>query len=486
MKNFHYFFLFVIIFTLACEKNLVIQESENVNDSFNLQALNQDSIETKTYSITGVSNKAQAHEVFAYALSKAVFENQEFRNFLGNHINSQGKSYNEVIICDVKDQSLGDGNTIGDVLNSYLRQQPVFDGNTNPLQIILNLDPLIMTKISDVHHGVSWDPVNEILPVVSNEAMGSGYSAFVNGMQFIPTNYDGKNIYSLIVYTSFNNLLVNKTNGNISTGLTFKQYFGFGLQDCQSVNNYIQSQSLACGSSIYVSANIFEIRKLYDDNCVAPVPNGPPGPPPPPDPEFPDCPRANWEKNYNSFEGFWLGNIAAFNLIDNSPCPGGEQNFAFQFNWIHGIGGNAPEMKDKQFPFTRNQVLNPGVIKYKTVAVGVECLLFCGFYCCYWRTINIKVKDGYLIDPYPEYMDIHAPIFAKNSPSANDWQPDLQGRFITVKVVEFDSQLCNATQSSAQTHSISGQIQFGKKNKPTGSINWSSSFQYMESYQISS
>lgn len=469
-------FIGLLIYT-SCHKEPETSQAPDVM-ALSGASSTMDSIVMLPYTIPNITNKERAHEALAYALSRAMYDSEKFRHYLFDHMASTEVYYSEIMICSAKDDLLSDGTKIGDLLNSYLSTPSTAGGSDgNPLQTIINYDKLVMTKISDVHFRTPWDPVNEILPVVSLKAGSFGFSMFANGSIAESNNFDGKNVYSLIVTTSQSNSLINKSTGFDINGRSFENLFGFAYNNCNAVYNFIASQPDFCGNASYALINAYNIEDLFENNCLipAPDPDDPDDPDDPNDPPFdPNCPRSNWKQNYNSFEGFWLGNMATFNEIANQPCPGGETKFSFSWKWLFGTNGSTNGSRNRSFNRSLNEVVNPGIKKYKEVCVIWVWTIKNGKFVKVCQ-VAAKVEDGYIQDPYPEYIDIYQPLFSDHNKLENSWEPNVQGRFLAVGIIEFDHENCATSNQTTMTQQLMIQLQFGKKDSASGGINWGSS-----------
>jgi len=432
-----------------------------------------DAILLDSFDLSSLKNKFQAHEALSFAVSKAMDELPEFRLYLHQKLISDGVSFNELVLGSAKNDLIQNA-SLQSILNSYLSELTVFADEDNSLEALIKIDPLISISISDVHFRTSWDPNINTLPVISMNSNIEGNSFFYKGFSSrLDLNAD--EIYSLIVRSSAYSLLISKSDGSLSNGRPFESLTGMKFGECSELNNFIQSMDDYMGQNGKALVNILKLGSVLNNVCSIsnPAPQSPDGPE-----NMPECLRASWNKNYNSFEGMWLSDIAAFNLINNQKCAGGEEVFSFNFKWVFG---NSPigQTSHKVFSFFRNQVLNPGVLKYKEIPVFERI-----FGSIRIRVGTIRVSNGYLVAPYPEYMDIHMPVFSTTNVSDNNWQPNIQGRFVTVKIIEIDANQCDSQTVQTYLSEISHPLQFGVKDKASGTVQWNSSSTYSDTSTI--
>ena len=494
------------------------------SDDNSLMDKSKENIEARTkqsYNPRSITSKNDAHKAIGYAFSKLLHDEPTFKQYLltnlvretivnkGTNVNindftNQGGSpptYISTPSSRLKDLLLYDiviADPVKKVkINNILKQLPIFVPISDPVQYLLDIDPLIAVNMpSDIVSSCNFLDIQANhpdieFPIIVLDYEENNEHGYINGEINIEqiNNYYTCGFY---VSTAIYYILANPTNLSTCESNQLTSIFGSDIMNCVQVKNQIQSKGSFGNTNCVLVDKYSDVLSVYYNNCnnIQYGPSGESGPTGPLGPSSVlgiDCPRAivgeEKEKNWNYLNIVQNISWATHFYYDNQPCPPYNQELDFHFYFVKNylLNGITQAKPSNEF-MLRAQLINPGL--------GKRIPLF-------WELFGLKVHITPKITPETvldqslwEVMPSINPIpmaqeLFSNNKEDNNWTPENQGSMVDIVWHEADSQTCNNNQSTSISQSYQFSYSTGVTPSGTGSVQWNENQTSMNSYSIS-
>ena len=149
----------------SCQKDLTSDLPIEGTFSSTDSRENEDIGTFRAVSITDAQTITNKRKAVAYAISKEIANNTTFRNFLYSQFAPNQYRFKEVVLGAFKDK-LVNGVSVGTLLNTRLKELPIFQNEVFPLEAILAEDKLLALWIPHEYAYSLEDAVwSSILPI---------------------------------------------------------------------------------------------------------------------------------------------------------------------------------------------------------------------------------------------------------------------------------------------------------------------------------
>lgn len=460
-------FLSGTFFFHSCQKDLT--SDVPIEDTFSStnSRENEDIGTFRSVSITDAQTITNKRKAVAYAISKEISINPAFRNFLYSQFAPNQYRFKEVVLGAFKDK-LVNSVSVGSLLNTRLKELPIFQSEVSPLETILAQDKLLTLWIPHEYAYSLQDEVwSSLLPIYVDNISDSNFYLTDKVTDLNTT----EELFMLHLSEAKNFKLLNLSTGFYpALDANFTAFHGFGIQDCQAVYSHLSSLPDYPYAPGYKLVDPVDDVYIISNQCGSPnIPEEETGNFPPPENEY-ECQRASFQlklrgefnNNSNHFVNMRLASNAAKDLLDSHPCNKWLQNDVrpFQFNWAYAKGGEIQDQpRNKVEPVYRTQLVQKNYKWVKKTFLGITIG---------WTLVYFG--ETLLTHNFP----ISHAVFSE-APADNHWTPQGNGDIVRVDVKVAHLGTCTNTSQTASTESykISGSVKFGLpkvENLGTGEV----------------
>lgn len=435
----------------SCEKDKTSKELLQMSES--IEKGNNSAIassRSEVSEITEITTPDEANEALAIALSKALHDSEAVRQFIVDKSDKNEIRHREILLGLTQNEVVSEGKSFEEILTENTSAELATAYSENLVNTMLSQNPLLTIKIPDRFINVDWN-VAEMAPTVRVISRSGETVDYYNGQVLVGNPLsENQSIFFVKVGSSELHTLVDLETLETISGNKLSTLYSEEIIACESVVNTLAEKEEYPFMLGYILVNIMEdIFEKYETSCA--VGSAPPPPPPTGDPCEEDCFR-DCGQDGNFWKSIALNDLASFEVIDNQPCPGGEDVFVFKIFWAHVKNGQSQRAEEFPKAVYRNDLLIPGTVSTQYTIIGFTTQM--------WGTATFQVPIwGYIITEEPATlnpvaMDRH--IFGE-SVFINEWTLDDQGDYFGFNVEEIDELSCTyvAGQSSTSDQEVS-------------------------------